>query len=379
MKLNLMLIIGSMGVGGAETLAARLAKELNRSSLFSVFVCALEDRGELRKILLANGTRHLSLGKKPGKDLSIPAKIAQLARDERIDIIHTHGQGPLLYTCLAKLFYREYHLVHSEHIKFEIETTSPIKFLLYNSVLYRIIDSFLSISDHLEQYYSTKFPFLKSKITTITNGIDIDQFNEMDCKIVASARESFSVAKNAKIIGNISVLRDQKDHASLIRAMQTVLHHVPEAVLVIAGDGPLRNKLERLTCELAIQDSVVFLGYRNDVSILLRTFDVFALTSLFEGLPLCLLEASASGTPIIVTDVEGNNELIKNNINGLLAQAKSPEEIGLKIVELLTNSDLAKDLSERGKQIVLEKFNQAVMVERYKQFYSSMMEKKAVS
>jgi|GEM_PF-2437716 len=374
-----MLIIGSMDMGGAEMLAARLAEELNRSLLFSVSVCALEDRGELRKILMANGTPHLSLGKKPGKDFSIPAKIARRARDERIDIIHTHGQGPLLYACLAKLFYRENLLVHSEHIKFEVETSSPKKIFLYNSVLYRFIDSFLSITAHLEQYYSTKFPFLKGKITTITNGINIDQFNEKDEKIVDSARESYHVAKNAKIIGNISVLRDQKDHASLIRAMQTVIHHVPEAVLVIAGDGPLRDKLERLTYELAIQDSIMFLGYRKDVATLLRTFDVFALTSLFEGLSLCLLEAAASGTPIVATDVEGNNELITNNVNGLLAPAKSPEEIGFKIVELLTNIELAKDLSERGKQIVFEKFNQATMVKRYMQFYSSMMERKNVS
>lgn len=373
MKLNLMLVIGSMGVGGAETLAARLAEKLNRSPLFSVSVCALEDRGELRKILLTNGTRHFSLSKKPGKDLSLPGKIARLARDERIDIIHTHGQGPLLYACLAKLFYRENRLVHSEHIKFEVEAVSPRKIFLYNAVLYRFIDFFLSITDHLEQYYSTKFPFLKSKISTITNGINIDQFNEVDGKIVVSTRESFPVAKNAKIIGNISVLRDQKDHASLIRAMQTVLHHIPEAVLVIAGDGPLRDNLERLTCELAIQDSVVFLGYRKDVATLLRTFEIFVLTSLFEGLPLCLLEAAASGTPIVATDVEGINELIINNINGLLAPAKSPEKIGLKIVELLTNSELAQNLAERGKQIVFEKFNQETMVEKYEQFYCSIM------
>lgn len=368
-----------MNMGGAEMLAARLAAELNRSSIFSIFVCALEDKGELRKILTANGTRHLSLNKKPGKDLSIPAKIAQLAREERIDIIHTHGQGPLLYACLAKLFYRKNYLVHSEHIKFEVEATSPKKIFLYNLILYRFIDSFLSITDHLEQYYSTKFPFLSNKIKTITNGIDIDQFNEVDGEIVASAIKSFTVAKNAKIVGNISVLRDQKDHATLIRAMQTVLYHVPEGVLVIAGDGPLRDKLESLSCELAIKDSVVFLGYRKDVATLLRTFDVFALTSLFEGLPLCLLEAAASGTPIVATNVEGNNELIKNNINGLLAPAQSPEEIGLKIVELLTNRELANSLAKKGKQIVFDKYNQATMVKKYEQFYCSIMERKNVS
>lgn len=350
-------------------LSARLANSLEDDQM-SVSVCALSNIGELDDILESQGITNYCLNKKDGKDLSIPSKLATLIRQKNIDIVHTHGQGPLMYSCLAKFFYRNFLLVHTEHINFEIEDPNPRKIYLYNTIFFRMIDRFISISEHLTNYYQKRFPFLKT-ITTITNGINVEQFSNMPDK--TTIIEELNVSPESLIVGNIAVMREQKDQETLIRAMVPVTQKIPNAILIIAGTGPLEDYLKALVDNLGLKKVVYFLGYRNDVLNLLASFDLFVLSSLFEGLPLSLLEAAAAGVPIITTDVVGNNELIHHQVNGLLSRPKSVADLAEKIVELLLDREKAAKLSKMGIQIIHDKYDEKMMVKKYKKAYRSLL------
>lgn len=365
--INILLVIGSFGIGGAENLAIDIACNLDKVR-FRTVVCGL-GTGGLKEKLKSAGIAYYDLNKKDGVNLSLIRSLARIIDQENISIVHTHGQGPLLYVCLSRLFSRRAKIIHSEHIDFTVESPSPRKMLFYNSILFRMIDTFVSISDHLNQCYAKLFPFLDNKILTVKNGIDVRKFSNYH--VDNDLKSELGISSTKIIIGNIAVFREQKDHESLINAMPKVIASIPDAVLILAGDGPLRGRLEELVERLHLSSCIYFLGWRSDVSRLLNEFDLFVLPSLFEGLSLSLLEASAARVPIITTDVVGNNEFIQDGINGFLVPPRNSTVLAKKIVELLECPEKQAHFVDNGWKIVNEKYSQEKMIANYEMVYSS--------
>ena len=368
-KINLLYIIYSMNNGGAETLALRLAEIIDKDH-FNTTVCSLSDKGPLRKILEDKKIPFVTLGKKEGKDLSIVLRLRKLLKDKRIDMIHTHNQGPLLYTFLATFFTKKYKIVHTEHINMLKELSYSKKHFYYNKILYGKVDGFISIAKHLTDDFKKQYNLSRVRVATIHNCVDTANVPASPSKLLKSELE---LNDKAQIIGNISALRLQKDHDTLIRAMKIVAEKVPDAILVVAGDGDQKEALLALISELGIANNVKLLGYRSDVGELLGQFDIFVLSSLYEGLPLCILEAMAAGKPIVATDADGTNELIIDDVTGLLAPTKNPEKLAQAMITLLESPDKAKQLGSTAQKLVQEKYSIKTMMQKYEQFYKELL------
>ena len=175
-------------------------------------------------------------------------------------------------------------------------------------------------------------------------------------------------------VGN---LREAKDYATMLEAFRKVLAAKPEARLLIAGDGPLRTRLESETARNGMARAVHFLGGRDDVPALMRASDGFLMSSLFEGMPLVLLEASASGLPIVATRVGGVPEVVVDRESGILVNSGHPATLAracLKIMNETPERRLA--LGAAGRMRIQSIFNLDKVVDQWQQIYLNLLQQK---
>ena len=358
-----------MNNGGAETLAIRLADKLDKTK-FDVYLCSLSDEGPLRKLIEKKKIKFFTLNTKGGKDVSLIYKLLKAVLKYKISIIHTHNHGPLLYTFLVRIFLKKIFHVHTEHINMAKELSYSRKDHFYNKIIYKSLDGFISIANHLTHDFKNLYNLKKAKVTTILNSIEINNNKKI---FPQSIRQEFSLDKDSPIIGNISALRAQKNHETLIKAMRLVVQKIPNAILLIAGEGEDAPNLKKNVGNLGLTKSVKFLGYRSDVDNLLAQFDIFVLSSLYEGLPLCILEAMAAGKPIVATDADGTNEVVKDGETGLLVPLKQPKQFAEAILSILSNPDRAAKMGKAARKLVEEQHNMGKMISQYEEFYEKLL------
>lgn len=197
------------------------------------------------------------------------------------------------------------------------------------------------------------------RLTIIANGIDPTPFLDPGQAVQGQAlRRELGLADDCLVIGNANRLAPQKDNASLLRAMVPLAELLPgrRAVLLLAGDGPERPQLERLAADLGLGARVRFLGFRRDIPALLAATDIFANTSLWEGLSISLLEAMAAARPIVTTAILPNAELISHEQTGLLAPPRDPLQVAAAIARFALDPALAARCATAARQHVLEHY-----------------------
>ena len=204
-----------------------------------------------------------------------------------------------------------------------------------------------------------------NKIQVVHNGIPVEQYRRP-----AKQELRMRLAGNEcrKIVFTPARLHAQKGQRFLLQAATLV----PDAVFVLAGDGPDREELEIQARSLGLGDRVRFLGYRRDIADLLATCDVFVLPSLYEGLPLSILEAMAAGRPVISSAIGGSNEVVRNGDTGLLVPPGNPAELARAINLVLGNPDLGQRLARAARAHVKKDFSVARMAECNMHIYDEL-------
>jgi glycosyltransferase involved in cell wall biosynthesis len=208
------------------------------------------------------------------------------------------------------------------------------------------------------------------RIEVIPNGVELEDFEPTLTR--ETARRAAGLPLDARLIVSIARFHPVKDHATLLRAFAFLASRHATARLVLAGEGPLRSSLESLAAELGVTDRVDFLGVRSDVPALLRASDVFCLTSLSEAASLTVLEAMAAGVPIVLTDVGGNSELVRDGVEGLLVPRGDPAAVAAALNKVLSDDRLAVRLAEAAAARVRERYPLSATIGRYFELYSEL-------
>ena len=190
-----------------------------------------------------------------------------------------------------------------------------------------------------------------------------------------AARSALGLPAEAFIVGTVGRLARQKRHDVLIQALSTLTNTIPELHLAILGDGALREETERLASE-QMPGRATFAGHRADVPRLLRAFDIFALSSDFEGLPFALLEAMGTGRAIVTTDVQGAGEAVRDGREGLVVPRRDPDALAAAIVTLARDKDLADRLGRAARARFLAGYTAALMVDRTEALYLELLAKR---
>ena len=188
------------------------------------------------------------------------------------------------------------------------------------------------------------------------------------------AREELGIADSDEVVGMVANLnRPVKGVEYFIDATPLILRTVPSARFFIFGDGRLKSDLERQADSLGVRDRVVFAGYRPDVARYYAAFDVSVLTSLSEGLSITLLESMQHGLPVVVTDVGGNGEVVVEDVTGYLVPPRAVEPFAERVVHLLTNPTLRRQMGEAARQVVAERFDADRVAQKYLDIYANLL------
>jgi glycosyltransferase involved in cell wall biosynthesis len=208
------------------------------------------------------------------------------------------------------------------------------------------------------------------KIIVIYTGIDATPVDNSDYK-KNFLRHQFNISKERLVLTSIGRLHEQKGHVYLLCALEQLASEFPDVLLLLVGDGPLRNTIEAEIISRNLMSKVNLMGYREDIRDILSITDIFILPSLYEGFPYIILESMAAGNSLIVTDVGGNSESVINGITGIVVPPKNVDYLYKAIVSLVKNPSKRKEMGEKGRQEVLI-FSKEVMLQKTISLYANM-------
>ena len=364
MKKKILQITHDLDLGGLQQVIVHLCTYINRD-LFDVSVLCLREKGMFATVIENMGIRVFSLDQNLlGVDYFAFVKICRILKNECIDIVHTHNTQPFIDGGLAAVLAGVQTVIHTDHArKYPDKRSYMFAEWLLSHFVYKVI----GVSDHTRLELIRYEKMSPRKVVTIPNGIDPSKLEgKIDKKALL---KDLNINNRNPVIGFCGRIAEQKGLIYLLQALPAICSSFPEAVVLLAGDGPLRQDLEHRSQEMGIGDKVKFLGTRQDIPSLLKVFDVFVLPSIFEGLPMVVLEAMAAGCPVVATDVGGTSTAIDNGKTGILVGPENPGELARGITALLTDRELRNRIIAAAKESVNNNFSAKKMTQRYEQLY----------
>ncbi|MHB8054149.1 MAG: glycosyltransferase family 4 protein [Candidatus Aminicenantales bacterium] len=369
-RLKVLEMIDKPSRGGGQAVLLALAGHLNRDR-FDVSVCAksggpLED--EVRKLGLA--FHPAEFRKKPSAGFG--RQLARLLSSEKIDILHTHGGVAGLFGRRAARVARTPVVVHTLHGIHYLHYRNPVLRLAYiglERAMSRATSAVVCVSA-ADLTLARKFRLApEDRLRLIRNGLALFEKFEDAARIRILDELCVRLKLHAPVIGTVARLHRQKGVIYFLRAAETVLRRKPTATFVVVGGGPLEKRMKEEIARRNLGNRVILAGERADALDLMSAFDLFVLPSLWEGLPLVLIEAAGMGKPIIATDIDGSREIIRDGETGLLVPPADPAALAGAILRLLGDAELARRLAGKAKTEIPPAFSLKKMVEATERLY----------
>lgn len=353
-------VLYRLQAGGTEYGVVKLVNGLNRS-LVTSSICSSTPATEVKNLLRSDVPLH-ECARREGNDPKFVWDLVRLFRRERPDIVHTHAWGTLVEGLIAARLAGVPQLVHGEHGTLQLK---PYQARVQQFAWSRV-DRLLSVSSRLAEAMSIATGCPLDRIEVIRNGVDLSRFNAVDR---AEARRQLNLPSDTSAIGTAGRLVPVKDQGLLLEALAQLARRGLQFVGVIAGDGPLRGDLEARAQTLGIHDRVRFLGHRPDVERVYAALDLFVLSSVSEGLSNTILEAMASGVPVVATRVGGADELVDEGTTGFTVPASNAAALGDAIERLVREPEVLTRMGRAGRERALIHFGLDRMLSDYTNVY----------
>jgi L-malate glycosyltransferase len=304
----------------------------------------------------AEGHDLIPLAPRNELDFRAAWRLSRVLRQIRPALIHAHDPHAVAMGSVALSIASPpgpVPLVASRRVDFHLKGNS------FSRWKYRQVDCFIAASEAIRAMLIADGAPAR-RVVTVHEGVDVDRVNQTP---PANVHAELWLPAHAPLVGNVAALVPHKGHRDLIEAAAMVVREVPDARFVILGEGPLRPALERQIAEHRLEKHVLLAGFRSDVLAMHKGFDVFALTSVTEGLGTSLLDAMAAGKPIVATRTGGIPEVVVDGETGFLTAPHDHEHIASAIVRLLRDPALRARFGEAGLARVRERFSVDRMVD----------------
>lgn len=358
----------SSTVGGAEKTLYTLATLLNPEAFRVVGVISLKPKGAYASKLEAAGHAVHSLGLSSWPGLRGLQRAAAIIARSRPDIVHAFMYQAMQAARLIKrLGWAEFKLVSSPRVHYR---TRPDYSLWIDRALKSSDDLLVSECDASRNYLAARQGYDPTKMTTLYNGVDIASW-PVSKVARGELRRKLRLAPQDLLVGSVGRLDEQKGHRFLLEAIASLRDRHPIRGVLI-GDGPLKPKLEALAKKLRVQDHVHLAGEQDDIPAWLSAMDVFALPSLWEGLPNSLLEAMGMGLPVVATRVDGVPEVVQPDATGILCDPGDPRTLAVGIQDLFLDPALRQRLGSGAQKMISERFKLADMLQSYEAVYARL-------
>lgn len=366
--MRILQVIPTLWVGGAERIAASLARRLRRSGhtvgVVSMFGASASG-ASIDRDLASDGIEVHFLDKRYGVDPRMIPRTARVLTSFRPDVVHTH-LGVLKYVLPALAAARRCRVVHTVHNMAEREVERPSQLIQY--VAFRSLVVPVAIGEAVAA--SIRRVYRLPVCRVIPNGISV-----LDCAPQPRAREDvraeLDIPRAAPVFLAVGRFDPQKDHATLVRAFASQRLRAAGAHLLLAGDGELRGEAERLARALGASDRVRFLGVRSDIPRVLAAADVFVLSSRWEGSPLSVMEAMASGRSVVATAVGCVPELVPEG-TGCLVPPGDPGALEAAMLQLARDLPLAHAWGAAAGEVARARFDASAMTRAYEALYAEV-------
>ena len=360
-------VITGINRGGAEGHLFELVKH-QRASGMLVTVVGLRGQGYWGEALRRLGVEVHGLGMRFYGDPRPLLGLRQIVRRTDFDLLHAHLPPAELYTRFALLGLDSLPLIITKHND-ERFSPGPGQRLLGRWVGCRA-GHVIAISEAVRRYIAGPALALDAgKLSTIHYGIDAAPFAAVRNAEIEAVRQGWGLAEDALAIGFVGRLVEQKDPDTLLRAFALCAARSAQARLIMVGEGPLEARLRQLARELTISDRIVWAGFREDIAAVMGAFDIFALTSVYEGLGLVLLEAMAARRPVVATRVSAIPEVVADGETGILVGPREPEALAAAF-DRLHDRALRARFGEAGRLRVLREFTLARMCRATDELYA---------
>ena len=366
-------LIDGLNIGGAEILLRDLSAGLAQRG-FRVSV-GYSTPGPLARELSDLGLPVTRLPRLMRVDPVLFGGMIRLMRKDRPQIVHTH------------LFKSDFHgrvAARIAGVPIVVSTLHSVDRWAQNRPLgnlygwtSRFADRIIAISDDVKKFHMANTAVDGSKFVTIENGVDVQRFVGQRTP-GQEVRKEFKLDNSAPVFGIVGRLTPPKDHKVFLQAASVILQSIPRSRFLIVGDGPLRQDLEAYAHELGVQNSVIFTGMRRDIPAVLAALDVLVISSLWEGIPVTLLEAMASALPVVATNVGSIPEVVTEE-TAILVSPSDPAAIAQAGLRLAIDQELRFRMGQAGLKRVTACNSIDAMIDRTTALYAELLHKRGLA
>jgi glycosyltransferase involved in cell wall biosynthesis len=361
---RVMHVTPSLTVAGMERVIQAICGAIDRERFAPSILC-LRERGELAPELEAVGVPVFSLHERYERpDRLAFVKVARLLRRERIDVLHTHNTQALLDGTLGAILGGVRTVIHTDHAR---NFPDKLRYMAAEHVAAYYAHRVVGVSSHSTENLRRYLRIPRRKLVTVINGIDVGRYHRaVDAR---AKRRELGLPAEGRLLGVAARITEQKGLTYLLQALPNVLARHPDVSLMIAGQGSEEAQLRAEIAARGLERHVHFVGVRLDVPDILHILDAFVLPSLWEGLPMVLLEALASGCPIVATSVGGVPDAVRHEETGLLVPPRDPAALAHAIDRMLGDHALRARATDNGLHLVRERFSSDAMTRQYERLY----------
>ena len=367
-RLKICHVLYGLGVGGIETLAVKLCNRMDRDR-FEHIIISLTPVDELEPELEPGAAKVFYFDKGPGTDVRVYPGLVRVMRRERPDVVHTRNWATLLEGVVPSLMAGVPGRLHSfDGMNADDVGSERRARVLAQRILLPRVDKVVARSEAMRDAMCARLGLDPANVALIADGIDLARFDRPTNRRDTRAR--FGLSEKDIVVGIVARLDPVKDHASLLDAMVSAVRAVPELKLLVVGDGPLADQLEKRAAALPCSSHIVFAGQQLDVPSLYRAMDLYAQPSLYEGVSGAILEAMAARLPVVTTPVGGTVDIVADGVNGLLVPVQNPAALAEALVRVARDPGLAQRLGDAGRKVVERRFSLDRVLRQYARAYA---------
>ena len=366
---HVMQVVLRMTPGGTERLVLEICKRVRED--FTVTVCCLDDEGEWAEDLRAEGIEVIALRRQSGFRPGVGRRIAALADERHVDLLHCHQYSPFVYGWIASQLNRRLKVVYTEHGRLS-DAPPSWKRRLVNPLLSHFNGEIVAVSHELRDYMLTS-RFAAGRVGVIHNGIEPGPAPSGADRL--RARRLLGVDAATFVVMAVARLDPVKDFPTLVDTFAIVRRQLPHARLVIVGDGPERARLETCVDAANLGGSVDIIGYHSGVRQLLPAADLYVSSSISEGISITILEAMAAKIPVVATAVGGTPEVLPTaDDGGILVPSRDPGRLAAAILSLERDPAMRAAIAAAGRRRLEADFTLNRMVGDYVRTYRRLLD-----
>ena len=353
--------------GGAETLVVQLALQL-KSRGWDVKVISMRAPLAYVDKLSSQDIPVHTLEMKAGvPDIRAVFKLASLLRRWKPLILHSHMVHANLLARITRLFY---------WVPLQISTAHSLnEGGRWRELAYRLTDPLCNITTNVSQAAVERYIQVgavpKDKICLMPNGVDTTKFRP-SLKARDLIRRELDLGENFVWL-SVGRFEAVKDHAAQIKAFAELSQEGRKSLLLLVGQGSLETEIKNLVTSLQLDEKIRFLGVRKDITKIMNAADAYLMSSLWEGMPMVLLEAAAVGLPIVATNVGGNPEVVRDNENGFLVEKQNPQSLGSAMQRIMQcDKQGLQEMGGNGRTYIEQNYSMERITDRWERLYQQL-------